>query len=1094
MPPQARPSERQLRFRGRLSSSGATPEVLQKRLKELRKELADTEQGAIDTALLDGYCRELVKPALMRHRDPGIRARIACIMADMLRLYAPNAPFSTHEIESIFRFFLDQLTESPGLTDPADADYADKVYLLESLSTVKSVVLVCDLAHAEELITAFFERFWTLGQHPLAKNCELCMTDVLNQLVEESVTLPAEAVQVLLRAFESDAPAHPPPAHLIAIDVCRAAQDHLQKHVAQYFAEEMLAAHRSGDAEETLAHLAVLHAQALRIARAVPSLLTSVVPQLEVELTADDADVRRLAIGVLGRLFALPASDAGSFAGMFPSAWRSWLGRAIDKQAALRVDWVHRARDVLAEHTSLCAALAAPLRAKLTDPDERVRVAAVDAVRALPHELLVQHMPAGVLRELALRGRDRRAAVRDAALDAVGALYSAVYGALVHGDRAACERFAWVPGAVLKCSLAGTPDVVHTVARIFDTYLVPYTGDMDDYVDRLLRVASGDDDDARAALLHLTNLRVPRPSVYDMYLEHCASGDDTVDADFLSVVDACARAVGSASARDDLVAFSAWDEKSAALDAMRTCFDAAVSMQALTDARAAFHDAVHSARPSLVRTMDVLLRLGTYPVVNASVLVPLLACAVGEGWEGGEGISLGGGHDGDPEGVFSARKTAAAALLSYVAQEAPQLWAEHAAYLFDRVAAATDVPTLQACAALACVAESPLCFSAETQAHLADVAVRGDLDTAQYAAASLCAYPAALASLVPALQERLAGGSDMERAAALAAFAEAWKYAPDAEGADAAVNALLERTLMARWPEPSERDTDDDWVDERATPPALRVRLLALKALASWSLGRARDAAVVRPIVKLLWVVVASGEAHTELGAPAWARSRMRLQAAECIAQLAEHSVLRTHIVPKMARLAFALQDECFQVRRDLLHCLLVRLTSQALPPSFHAAIYMVAYDPEDELRARVAAYTQKMAAAMPPDVYQTHFVLVFARFLHLLAQHPDLNLDSAEDVALFARYVDFFLTCVSHADSIGPLAHIARMLKRVANAHDPAADRRLYAMGDLASLVVARFADSHGWALDAPHDAPELPTDLFRPLSPADAEHSDGT
>ena len=89
----------QLRFRGRLYQQGISEDAQLKRVRALRRELAEIEQGAIDRALLDGYCKELVKPALLAHSDEAVRASVACILADMLRLYAPEAPFSSSEIK-----------------------------------------------------------------------------------------------------------------------------------------------------------------------------------------------------------------------------------------------------------------------------------------------------------------------------------------------------------------------------------------------------------------------------------------------------------------------------------------------------------------------------------------------------------------------------------------------------------------------------------------------------------------------------------------------------------------------------------------------------------------------------------------------------------------------------------------------------------------------------------------------------------------------------------------------------------------------------------------------------------------------------------
>ena len=112
---------------------------------------------------------------------------------------APTATLT----QTLFKFLLAQLV-APGAGLAHDGPlHRDAVYVLESLSTVKSVVLVCDVPAATELVTAFFEQLLRLAESPLATNVELAITDVLTQLVEECVSLPPRAVDALMDAFAS---------------------------------------------------------------------------------------------------------------------------------------------------------------------------------------------------------------------------------------------------------------------------------------------------------------------------------------------------------------------------------------------------------------------------------------------------------------------------------------------------------------------------------------------------------------------------------------------------------------------------------------------------------------------------------------------------------------------------------------------------------------------------------------------------------------------------------------------------------------------------------------------------------------------------
>jgi sister-chromatid-cohesion protein PDS5 len=72
---------------------------------------------------------------------------------------APDAPYTRGELRDIFQFFR-QLTN--GFKASNSLYYTEYFHLLESLSTVNSVVLVCDLPNADELMIKIFRDFFQL--------------------------------------------------------------------------------------------------------------------------------------------------------------------------------------------------------------------------------------------------------------------------------------------------------------------------------------------------------------------------------------------------------------------------------------------------------------------------------------------------------------------------------------------------------------------------------------------------------------------------------------------------------------------------------------------------------------------------------------------------------------------------------------------------------------------------------------------------------------------------------------------------------------------------------------------------------------------
>lgn len=193
------PSPKKLSFHEKLVGKGLGTDALLKKLKALHAELAELDQELVDVASLGTARKELISTSILLHKDRGVKAYAACCLADILRLYAPDAPYTQSELRDIFQFFFRQLTS--GLKGADSAYYNEYFHLLESLSTVKSVVLVCDLPSADELMVDIFRDFFTLVRRDLAKKIEMFLADILVALIDECQTLPSEVLETIMAQF-----------------------------------------------------------------------------------------------------------------------------------------------------------------------------------------------------------------------------------------------------------------------------------------------------------------------------------------------------------------------------------------------------------------------------------------------------------------------------------------------------------------------------------------------------------------------------------------------------------------------------------------------------------------------------------------------------------------------------------------------------------------------------------------------------------------------------------------------------------------------------------------------------------------------------
>lgn len=96
----------------------------------------------------------------LHHQSRDVQLLVACCIADVLRVYAPEAPYKDQEqIKTIFMFFIKQLY---GLKDPKDPSFKRYFYLLENLAYVKSFNMCFELEDCAEIFCELFSMMFKI--------------------------------------------------------------------------------------------------------------------------------------------------------------------------------------------------------------------------------------------------------------------------------------------------------------------------------------------------------------------------------------------------------------------------------------------------------------------------------------------------------------------------------------------------------------------------------------------------------------------------------------------------------------------------------------------------------------------------------------------------------------------------------------------------------------------------------------------------------------------------------------------------------------------------------------------------------------------
>ncbi|KAG5641986.1 hypothetical protein DXG03_003815 [Asterophora parasitica] len=1080
-------TSKKLAFREKLLAKGVSTDALLKKIKALHMELASLDQEHVDIGSLGAVRKELVNTSILLHKDRGVKAYAACCLADILRLYAPDAPYTQAELRDIFQFFFRQLTN--GLKS-ADASYYNEYFhLLESLSTVKSVVLVCDLPTAEEIMAEIFRDFFNLVRRDLPKKIEIFMVDILVALIDEAQVLPSEVLESILSQFMENNTRIEQAGNRLAVQVCNATADKLQRHVCQHFTDIIVANSRDEDFNDIRA----AHELIKRLNHSCPGLLHSVIPQLEEELRVDEVALRLIATQVLGEMFA--DKGGAELARKYPATWNVWVLRKNDKAASVRLKFVEvtkgliinlsAQREVIEGLTDQTEALLS----KFLDPDEKVRAAACKVYGQLDYETALHHVSEAQLRAVAERGVDKKVNHNE------------------NNEPLAIKQFSWIPNTILQ--MIGVSTEVRTVVeQVFMEYILPLPspstpstskgGDVDEvaWTDRLLHTMKYLEEKATNAMLLLTGLKQIRPTVYDHFLDACmANNGGVIDEDEERVTQRLGGLIQHISltfpdqhkAVEDLEAFAKMNE-ARLYKLLTACMDPQTDLKGLIKATNEFQRRMEQQSSNHAVTLATLLRRSSFRTLNQSSIPTLI-----------KRVSKGHGHTSDH----------AKLLLTYISKHSPSFCKSHISELTKAIADEKHIALAETCLhALAGVLswDNKLApTDKRTLERIRRFALQSNERLAKFASRILAVSGDAEArtALVESVVESLPGSPPEMLVAHIAVLAQVARFAPDSfeHQSDVIMTFLLKQILMVpTLPDPhkNDMDMDEEWlVDEDATP-TLRAKILALKVCRYRSLSHAssdKALEISTPVLKMFATLLEHGGSLTgQAGEDPKVMSRMRLQAAVSLLHLSTIEAYAQAISPKFLRIAVTVQDSCYNVRILFLTKLISLLQPRKLPPRYNVIPFLTVHDPESVVICHGSAEENEteygcfmripthFITDTPTDIRTEHLEIIFIRLLHLLSHHPDFN-KTHEEFMDIAKYIQFYIQLIATSENVSLLFHLALKGKTVRDSESHAYTENLYMIAELAQELIKSLATARSWSIQSYPGKVRLPSDILRAL-----------
>ncbi|KAG4304091.1 hypothetical protein PORY_002455 [Pneumocystis oryctolagi] len=1093
-----------LRFKETLIQKGTTRlsvgEVL-KRLRVLQTELADHDQEQVERSSLDIVISELVDETLLNHKDKGVRAYTACCLADILRLCAPDAPYTSSQLNvcRIFELFVSQLK---GLVGPETPYYAQAFYLLESLSQVKSVVLIADLSNGDALTTELFRVFFEIANQEQPRNVVISMVDILAQLIDESSMLPSKVVEMILSQFigtssKTNSPfskVQRSPAYTMAKQLCNICSERLQRYVCQYFTDIVFEANKSIDEnfqteldEMVLGDVEKAHRLVYELYIVSPPILENIMPQLEQELMVENVMFRLLSTSTISEILSIKEQKV-DFVKEYPSLWKSWLSRGNDKSSAIRIKWLEGLFNILTNFSYPAEVVAIAIEGILTkhvDIDEKVRMTVCKMLGSLDYHVVLERVPSSILEALSDRCKDRKQIVRVEAMHCLGKLYNMAYDDISKDMNVTVEWFSLIPSRILHTIYINDKEINILLETVLYEYILDHI-EIDDTkrTERMLVMYKNLDSRAKHAFLSLGRNQSKYSKITEYYLGICEKYNGGVISDnekkiLFALNDAITRLKSlygdPSKAGSDFEKFSRLNDRRL-YKLLRDCMNLSNDYKQIQKSQKEFLKRIEQNSSILVGTFKSLIFKISPILYNKSVISPIIE------------------YTRFNKSVLA---DAARELLKEISSVQPSVYKAHIEAIsslikeHDSESSVSCTDTLKVYAQF--IASFPQDISVDSKLLKAFISfsLKGSLSESKQAVFILL-HSINKEKFIHELIEKVFNGLGIDSQhflTRLSSLSQLVLYAPEEmeSKADQYTSFLIKEVLLINLI--SEESSDQDWVEEDVLEDECKAKVLALKILVNRLRGNVNADGVqqlAKPVFRLLASIMTNmGEISKERNTPSRFQSHIRLAAGLLLLKLSNFSVFEEMIsVEDFYRMALLIQDPCFQVRYNFVKKLMKSLNLDKLTARYYAPIFLVAHEPEEEFKQETIKWIKSCAS-----VYRIRetFVIEYSivRFIHFLAHHPDFSTD-VDDLIDFAKYINFYLELVATSDSLSLLFHLVQRIKQVYDLISPENSDRLYVLSDLSQSLIRIMAASNSWTIQIYPKKLKLPSELYAPLTNA--------
>lgn len=368
-----------------LKASKSTLQDTISSLKSLHETWSKMDQ-IDDASIFDPHITVLGSERFLKHKDPVIQLCTANCIIDLLKLCAPNCPFSQIQLDDLFKLLI-QCWRS-FLQDQNHVHYNSAYMLLNNMTFVRSSILILEVSEPESTCQSLFSTFLFLsGARQYDNSLYSLMIDFISQLIEESDMIPASWIDTLIiQPLLSHSSTDHPISHFV-YQLTFAAAERLYPYLYHYYHDKLKDELLDSDNfhKSTLDRLKkYMNILVGLYINSSPTLLLSIYPLLESLLIHDNSDIRNMLVQTIGQLID-PKSPNNTYIPSLENKssnlYQAWIQRTQDKSYTIRINCLYYIIKKLCRYISISDTittsideLSTTIQHSLLDPDERVRL------------------------------------------------------------------------------------------------------------------------------------------------------------------------------------------------------------------------------------------------------------------------------------------------------------------------------------------------------------------------------------------------------------------------------------------------------------------------------------------------------------------------------------------------------------------------------------------------------------------------------------------------------------------------------------------------------------------------------------------------